>query len=141
MTSQPLKVSALKYNHRLTVTLNCHIFYVMNMSLIFSPYNINPDMFHVSKSPNVQMSIDLLPTELLAQILVYPVKRWSVSQGHDWTKDGVESQRCSNAIFQDLLDCSMVNRIHASPRLRGALLIASVRHVANKHQIFNREGD
>lgn len=116
-------------------------YYVMNMSVIFSPYNINPDMFHVSKSPNVQMSIDLLPMEILAQILVYSVKRWSVSQGHDWTRDGVDSQRCSNAIFQDVLDCSMVNRIRASPRLRGALLTASVRPMANKHQIFDGEGD
>jgi len=87
------------------------------------------------------MSIDLLPMELLAQILVYPVKHWSVSQGHDWTRDGVESQRCSNAIFQDVLDCSMVNRIHATPRLRGALLTASFRPMANKYQIFDGEGD
>lgn len=60
---------------------------------------------------SVEMSIRLLPKEVLAEILVSSVKRWSAYRGHDWTTDGVTFQGYDNVISQDVRNYSMVNRM------------------------------
>ena len=66
------------------------------------------------------MSIEFLPTELLAQILVHLVDIWSESPGYDWTFFFAGSQTHNDIPTQNLLNCAMVNR-NLNPCDRGEL--------------------